>query len=44
MSKDVLVKRSKIEGKGVFAKRNFKKGEVVIKWNTDTILTKEEVV
>ena len=31
--KDVIVKKSKISGQGVFAERDFKKGEVVLKWN-----------
>ncbi|MCC7570803.1 SET domain-containing protein-lysine N-methyltransferase [Candidatus Micrarchaeota archaeon] len=39
---DVVVKKSKIEGKGVFAARDFKKGEVVIKWNLLHQLTKDE--
>ena len=30
---DVAVKKSKIEGLGVFALRDFKKGEIVIKWD-----------
>jgi SET domain-containing protein len=42
-SNNVIIKNSKIQGKGVFANRDFKKGEVVIKWNTETILTDEEV-
>ncbi|MEK6900694.1 MAG: SET domain-containing protein-lysine N-methyltransferase [Nanoarchaeota archaeon] len=37
-----LVKSSKIHGKGAFADRNFKKGEVVIEWKTKNLLTKEE--
>lgn len=40
---DVTVKISKIHGIGVFAARNFKKGEVVLKWNTSHKLTKEQV-
>lgn len=40
---NIIIKKSTIEGEGVFANRDFKKGEVVIKWNTDTTLTKEEV-
>lgn len=40
---DVIVKKSKIHGKGVFASRNFKKGEVVLKWDISHRLTKEEV-
>ncbi len=31
---NVIVKGSKIEGKSVFAARDFKKGEVVVKWST----------
>lgn len=42
---DVVIKKSKIgqfpNGKGVFANRDFKKGEVVIKYNLKP-LTKEE--
>lgn len=32
MRKGVIVKKSKIHKKGVFAARNFKKGEIVMKW------------
>ena len=32
MHKDIIVKKSKISKKGVFAARDFKKGEVVLKW------------
>ena len=39
---DIVVKKSKINGKGIFAKRDFKKGEVILKWNPKK-LTKEEV-
>lgn len=31
---NVIIKESKIEGKGVFANRNFNKGEIVIQWDT----------
>lgn len=40
---DVIVKKSEIEGKGIFASRDFKKGEVVIKWDISHQLTPEEV-
>ena len=40
---DVIVKDSKIHGKGVFALRDFKKGEVVIKWDTSHVLTLDQV-
>ncbi|EKE24967.1 MAG: hypothetical protein ACD_5C00342G0005 [uncultured bacterium] len=40
--KDVIVKKSKINGKGLFAMRNFKKGELVLKWNPK-ILTKSDL-
>ena len=38
---DVIVKTSKIHGKGVFANKNFKKGEVVIKYNLKQLTKKE---
>ena len=38
---DTIVKESKIHGKGVFASKNFKKGDIVIKYNLKP-LTKEE--
>ncbi|MFH1325145.1 MAG: SET domain-containing protein-lysine N-methyltransferase [archaeon] len=40
---DVIVKKSKIEGKGVFANMDFKKREIVIKWDKPLILKKEEI-
>ena len=39
---DVLVKKSKIQGKGVFAGRNFRKGEIAMRWDTSIILTKSD--
>jgi uncharacterized protein len=42
MKQPVIVKNSKIHGKGVFANKDFKKGEIVIKWNPKYI-SKEEV-
>ena len=41
MADDILVKDSKISGKGVFANRDFKKGEVVVKYKLKP-LTREE--
>ncbi|MFA5086413.1 MAG: SET domain-containing protein [Candidatus Paceibacterota bacterium] len=41
--KDVLVKKSKINGKGVFANKNFRKGAVIIKWKIGKIFTKREI-
>ena len=40
---DVVVKRSKINGYGVFAARDFKKGEIVIKWDISHQLNKKDV-
>ncbi len=40
--KDVVIKKSKIHGKGVFANRIFLKGEVVLKWNP-RVLKKSEL-
>ena len=42
MKKDVVVKKSKIHRKGVFAGRNFRKGETILKWDLSVKLTKEE--
>ena len=39
---DVIIKKSKIEGKGVFAARDFKKGEIVVKWDISHQLSPEE--
>ncbi|MBU2638274.1 MAG: SET domain-containing protein-lysine N-methyltransferase [Nanoarchaeota archaeon] len=39
---DVIIKKSKIEGEGVFAARDFKKGEIVIKWDISYQLSSEE--
>jgi len=38
---DVIVKKSKIHEKGVFAGRDFKKGEVVIRYNLKKLIKKE---
>ena len=39
---DIIIKESKIEGKGVFAARDFKKGEIVVKWDVSGTITREE--
>lgn len=40
----VSLKNSALEGKGLFAKRPFKKGEVVLGWNDDNVyLTESEL-
>lgn len=41
-SDNVIIKFSKIHGKGVFAARDFKKGEKVTCWDASKTLTKEE--
>ena len=38
---NIVVKKSKIQGKGVFADKYFKKGEIVLKWNPKIITQKE---
>jgi len=38
---DIEVKKSKIHGNGVFAKKNFKTGEIVLKWNPVKLNPKE---
>ena len=37
----VIVKNSKIDGKGVFVNKDFKKGEIVLKWNPIKLKKKE---
>lgn len=37
MNKDIVIKKSKIVGKGVFANRDFKKGEMVLKLEYRTL-------
>ena len=39
---DIEVRGSKIEGKGIFALRDFKEGEIVLKWNVSKQISKEE--
>ncbi|MFH1630775.1 MAG: SET domain-containing protein [Candidatus Aenigmatarchaeota archaeon] len=40
---DVIVKKSKIHGKGVFANRDFKPGEIILRWDTSHKLSLEKV-
>lgn len=40
---NVIVKKSSLHGKGVFAARDFRKGEIVMKWNHPTILSRKEL-
>ncbi len=42
MSNDVIIKKSRISKKGVFAARDFKKSEIVLEWNPK-ILEEAEV-
>lgn len=40
---DVIVKKSKIHGLGVFASRDFRKGEVVLKWDLTEKVSSEKL-
>lgn len=40
---DIIVKNSNIHGKGVFALRDFKKEEVIMRWDISHILTPKQV-
>ena len=42
-SNDVIIKNSEIEGKGVFAHRNFKKGEIVLRWDVNHTLDEKDI-
>ncbi|MEK6960378.1 MAG: SET domain-containing protein-lysine N-methyltransferase [Nanoarchaeota archaeon] len=39
---DLIIKESIIKGKGVFAARDFKKGETVIVWHPESVLSKSD--
>jgi len=39
--KNVVIKKSNIHGRGVFANRDFKKGEIIIKWDISKTISKE---
>jgi SET domain-containing protein len=43
MKLPVIIKKSEIHGKGVFANRNFKKGQIIIRWDISRQLTKDQV-
>ena len=38
----VILKKSKIQGIGVFAGKNFRKGSIVMRWDTSMMLSKAE--
>ncbi|MEK6958471.1 MAG: SET domain-containing protein [archaeon] len=42
MPKNLLVQKSSISGKGVFAARDYRKGEVVVKWDLSKIISKSQ--
>lgn len=37
---DVVIKKSRLHGRGVFATRDFKKGEVVLRWDVSHRITR----
>jgi len=39
---DIIIKKSKIHGRGVFANRDFKKGEIVLKWDISRTIPEKE--
>ncbi|MCX6819477.1 MAG: hypothetical protein NT129_05785 [Candidatus Aenigmarchaeota archaeon] len=38
---NITVKKSRIEGKGIFAARNFKQGDIILKWNPRVLTTEQ---
>ncbi len=40
---EVVIKESLIDGKGIFASRNFKQGEVILHWDTTQVIDKSEL-
>ena len=43
MQKSIIIKKSNINGKGVFANKDFKKGEIVLRWNLSKTLSEEQI-
>ena len=43
MNKNVIVKQTKKKGKGIFATRDFKKGEIVLRMNIRKIISKKDI-
>ena len=41
-NKDIIIKKSSIQGTGLFANRDFKKGEIITHWNVKGSFTREE--
>jgi len=41
MSRDIFIKKSNLHGRGVFASRDFKKGEIVLSWHPKKITKKQ---
>ena len=42
MNKNIIVKESPIQGKGVFAGRDYRKGEIVLIWDLTNQITEEQ--
>jgi SET domain-containing protein len=40
---NLIIKNSEINGKGIFANKDFKKGEIILEWDTTHELKEEEV-
>lgn len=43
MPESISVRASKLNNKGVFAAKDFRKGDVVLRWQSNKILTKDDV-
>ena len=43
MSDGIVVKKSKIHGFGIFAKRDFRKDEAIIRWKDYKVLNREDI-
>ena len=42
-AQDIVVQKSSIDNQGVFAARDFKKGEVVVRWSVEKELSSDDV-
>jgi SET domain-containing protein len=43
MNNDIVIGRSKIGGRGLFARRAFRKGEIVLRWDVSRKIRRENI-
>jgi len=43
MPQNIIIKKSKISGQGVFAGKSFKKGQIILRWKKNKLLSKGQL-